>query len=173
MQVLNWFMWSIGFLLTALRLGIRYHYMKRIYWEDAWAVFGLVGLSVMAILNQIVRDDIYLFVTIYNGGPTPPQYTSPAAVEAAIVRETKIQFPFMIIFWACLWSCKASLLVFYRKLSINLTGYMKWWWAVVGICLVTFIMSVLTNVLTCIPLYTRWTVSANHTGKLQVSQIVV
>ena len=146
-----------GLLIAVLRLVVRYRQLNQLLWDDAFAISGLVCLTIMAILNQCQRDYIYMEIDLLSD-PTAlrPPFTTEAAIEAGIAYGSKLQFTFVMFFWTCLWSIKGSLLIFYRRLLLGVNGYMKWWWAVVVFCILTWLASLLTNFLSCIPLWRRW-----------------
>jgi hypothetical protein len=153
-----------GILIVLLRLAVRYGQLKHFLWDDGFAISGLVSLTVMAILNQCQRDYIYMEIDLFSDpAALKPPFTTEAGIVAGVVYESKLQFVFVIFFWTCLWSIKGSFLAFYRKLLLGVSGYMKWWWAVVVFCILGWLASVLTNFLSCIPLSRRW--SFDSTGK--------
>ncbi|KAK7424645.1 hypothetical protein QQZ08_008528 [Neonectria magnoliae] len=51
--------------------------------------------------------------------------------------------------WFCLWSAKFSLLSMYKKLLSQLPFYVKLWYALVGLCVLTLIGSLITLFLAC------------------------
>ena len=160
-------MWAAAFLITVLRLTVRYLHLKRLFWDDAFAISAIVSLTVMAILNQTSRDAIYLIEVIAAGGAPHPPFTTAEKISSAMIAQSKMQFFFMMLFWTTLWSIKGSLLMFYRRLFVGLDGYMKWWWMVVGVCIVTYLASILSNIMDCMPLKRRF--SLDPKGEYTVS----
>lgn len=162
-------MWTTALLITALRLAVRYRHLKRLFWDDAFAIAGIVCLTAMAILNQTSRDAIYLIELMASGGTPGPPFTTTEKISSTIIAQMKMQFFFMMLFWTTLWSVKGSLLMFYRRLFIGVDGYMKWWWAVVGFCILTWLVSVLTNFMDCIPLRRRFSLAPKGDAQCQRS----
>lgn len=133
--------------------------MHALHSDDLFAVAGAACLLAMAVISEIQRDGVYLLISLY-AGKTPPG-TSLDMLGQTIIRQLKLQFAFVILFWTCLWSVKGSLMMFYRRLLIGLDGHMKWWWTVVIICILTYLVSLLTNFLACLPLSKRFTLDAS------------
>lgn len=150
-------MWALGFVIVVLRLVVRYRTTSRLYWDDAFAISGIVWLTTMVIMNHTARDAIYLQMEIASGGrPSNPKFISKQVISDAILGQKKMQFAFMVGFWNCLWSAKASLLMFYRRLFNGVDGYMRWWWLVTATCIVTWLISLLTDFMVCLPLRRRF-----------------
>lgn len=149
-------MWATALLTTILRLVVRYRKLKQLFWDDIFAISAIVWLTVMAILNHLSLDAIYFMAAIAKGETPSAQFTTAEKIATTRVSQSKMQFCFMISFWNCLWSAKGSLLMFYRKLFTGVDGYMKWWWIVVGSCIVTWMISLLTNFMVCMPLTRRF-----------------
>lgn len=149
-------MWAVAFLITVLRLIVRYLHKKRLFWDDAFAIAAIVGLTAMAILNQTSCDAIYLIDVIAAGGTPGPSFTSQEIIFSTIIAQRYMQFFFMMLFWTTLWSVKGSLMMFYRRLVVGVDGYMTWWWVVVAFSIITYLISIMTNILDCIPLRRRF-----------------
>lgn len=102
-------------------------------------MLALVCLFIMAILNQVERDALYWIVDIFYGlrrllagaaramvpRQSPPDPAMLKKIGELISTVNTQQFVFMIFFWTCLWCVKGSLLMFYRRLFVNVDGYMK------------------------------------------------
>ena len=156
-------MWTLGFIVVVLRLIVRYRTTSRLYWDDGFAIFGMMWLTVMVITNHFARDAIYLQLDLATTGrPSNPKFmvqdrnAAAMLVRNAILGQKKMQFAFMVAFWNTLWSAKASLLMFYRRLFAGVDGYMRWWWVVVISCIITWIASLLTDFMVCLPLRRRF-----------------
>jgi hypothetical protein len=54
---------------------------------------------------------------------------------------------------------KFSLLVFFRQMVVGIPKYMYIWWAVFTLVLLTYLASMLSNFLTCVPLQKYWSAS--------------
>lgn len=156
-------MWALGFVVVALRLVVRYRTTSRLYWDDFFAILGVLWLTVMVIMNHLARDGIYVQMDMATlGRPSNQKFlvqdkiTAGMLISNAVLEQKKMQFAFMVAFWNCLWSAKASLLMFYRRLFAGVDGYMRWWWVVVVSCIVTWMISLLTDFMVCLPLRRRF-----------------
>lgn len=129
-------------------------------------------LTLMAILNQISSPAIYLMVAIAEERMPSKLLASPEKIATARIFQSKIQFCFVILFWSSLWSIKVSLLMFYLRLLDGVAGYMKWWWAVVGTCALTWIACILTNFTVCMPFTRRWSLDSKGQSPHNVYQRV-
>lgn len=131
----------------------------------------LVCLTGMAIVNDMTRDAIYMVISLSKGSAPASPYETPEKIVAGIVWQLKMQFGFMVLFWTTLWSIKASLMMFYRKLFSGLFGYMVWWWVMVGVCVATWLASILTNIFVCLPMSKRFSLVASGPSKRTNTQL--
>ncbi|KAJ5054219.1 uncharacterized protein L3040_000500 [Drepanopeziza brunnea f. sp. 'multigermtubi'] len=158
-RTMLWTLYTVAVFITVLRLAVRYFQMKRLLWDDAFAIFGLISFTVMVVLAELMCEKIYMLITFSEGGSLGPKYTETKQITDGIIDQLIMQFYFMMLFWTTLWSIKGSFLMFYRRLFTGTDGYMKWWWAVVAFTIATYIASVLTNVMVCLPLWRRFTLN--------------
>ncbi|KAI9055915.1 hypothetical protein LZ554_000851 [Drepanopeziza brunnea f. sp. 'monogermtubi'] len=165
-RAMLWTIYTAAISVTVLRLAIRYFQMKRLLWDDAFAIFGLISFTVMVILAELMCEKIYVTITFTEGGSLPPKYTKTKQITDNIIEQLLMQFYFMMLFWTTLWSIKGSFLMFYRRLFTGTDGYMKWWWGVVAFTIATYIASVLTNIMTCLPLWRRFSLNPADTCAL-------
>ncbi|CAL3968565.1 unnamed protein product [Diplocarpon coronariae] len=154
--ILNWIMWSIALVITILRLTVRFLQMKRLFWDDIFAVLGIIFLTGVAALNQAARDSTYLLIALEEGHKPAPQYKNLKDINAAEVHHKYMLFFLVMVFYLTLWSVKISLLLFYRRLLVGLNGYMRWWWIVMWFTIASLLASTLSNFLSCIPLSRRF-----------------
>ncbi|TID24074.1 putative agmatinase 1 [Venturia nashicola] len=61
----------------------------------------------------------------------------------------KMQFAQTFIYWTCLWSVKASLLAFFKRLTTNLKGHVIAWWVIIAITALGYIVSVVSYPVSC------------------------
>jgi hypothetical protein len=131
--------------------------MGRLFADDAFAIGALICFTVMAIMNQVQRDYIYMEIDLLsNPAALRPPFTTEDGIANGVAVESKLQFAAILFFWSCLWCIKGSLMMFYRRLFVGVNGYMKWWWMVAMFCIITWLASILTNFLSCIPISRRW-----------------
>lgn len=113
----------------------------RLFWDDFLAILGLTCYTGLAILNETSRGPIYMMIAIGRGEPPGPPFTTPEKIVSGMVSQFYQQFFSMVLFCMALWSVKASLLMFYRRLFFGFDHYMRWWWVVVVLCVATYICS--------------------------------
>lgn len=149
-------MWGTGLLLTCLRFTVRYHHLRRLFWDDLFQLIGMLSLTGLSVVTQLQRDTIYALKAAAPPEGDSAEKTFKHEVTDATIYQAKLQFSSIFLFWICLWAIKASLLMFYRRLFFNVQEYMKWWWVVTIACIVTFLACALTNFLECLPLQQRF-----------------
>jgi len=135
LQLLNWLICVPPILITLLRVFVRYRQFHRLYWDDIFAILSLLGLIIMAVLNEVENDTLYLLVRMFVELEKSPATTTPRRQASSLEESANIakrighvnvlQFVFMIFFWTCLWCVKGSLMMFYRRLFVGIDGYMK------------------------------------------------
>ncbi|KAK2625864.1 hypothetical protein QTJ16_005176 [Diplocarpon rosae] len=154
--ILNWTMWALAFIITALRLIVRFVQMKRLLWDDLFAIIGLLCHTGVAALNQAARESTYLLIALEDGKDPGPRYDTRDKIVDAAIHHKYMLFFVVMVFYMTLWSVKVSLLLMYRRLFTGLNGYMKWWWIVMWFTIISFTASFLSNVLSCVPLNRRF-----------------
>lgn len=70
----------------------------------------------MAILNEKSKGVIYMLEIVAAGAIPAAPFDTLEAIAAGTVLQLKLQFVFVMVFWTTLWSIKASLMMFYRRL---------------------------------------------------------
>lgn len=170
----NWTLWTLAFVIVVLRLAVRYRTTSRLYWDDAFAVSGIIWLTTMVIMNHFARDGIYLQIDLAaTGRPSNPKFTSKQLISDAMIGQKKMQFAFMMAFWNSLWSAKASLMMFYRRLFNGVDGYMRWWWAVTAMCILMWLISILTDFMVCLPLRRRFSLAPEGMSSYRIFDTLV
>ncbi|KAI6714192.1 hypothetical protein JHW43_003313 [Diplocarpon mali] len=101
--ILNWIMWSIALVITILRLTVRFLQMKRLFWDDIFAVLGIIFLTGVAALNQAARDSTYLLIALEEGHKPAPQYKNLKDINAAEVHHKYMLFFLVMVFYLTLW----------------------------------------------------------------------
>ncbi|KAH8816603.1 hypothetical protein F5884DRAFT_776774 [Xylogone sp. PMI_703] len=153
---MNWIMSALAIIFTLLRLGVRSFYIGKLHADDFLAIGAACSILILLILNHYQRPVIYALVDASMGKPLPAPYNTQLGFADGVVYQAKLQFAFMLFFWTCLWNVKFSFLMFYHKLFVSIQGYMRWWWAVVIFCILTYLASVLTLFLSCVPISRRF-----------------
>lgn len=143
---------------TLLRLGVRLFHIKKLHADDFLAIAGVCCLIILACLNQYQSPVIYALISASKGEVLPPPYDTQLGLGLGLVYQAKLQFAFMIVFWTSLWCIKFSFLLFYHNLFVGIQGYMRWWWGVVIFSIMTYVASLLTLFLSCLPFRQRFSI---------------
>lgn len=110
----------------------------------------MVFLVVMAVLNEVQRALMYVFVAASRGEMSGLEDITLPTLRHTIERQMKMLFAFMSMFWTTLWTAKISLMLFYRRLfTTSVKGYMFWWKVVFVVVIVTYLACFLSNFLVC------------------------
>lgn len=62
----------------------------------------------------------------------------------------KLQAVRFVLFYSCVWGVKLSFLIFFRRLGLNVSVFVAWWWIVVGVVVTSYISVIADNQWTCI-----------------------
>lgn len=100
-------------------------------------VYEVILLKVMPIVYQIS----YMSMGIYDKTPIP--------TDQDVVDFITLMFVSSLMSWTLLWSIKVSLLVFYRRLMVGLPHHLKWWNAVLGYTIITYLFTMITTFTSC------------------------
>lgn len=95
-------------------------------------------------LTTIMSPAMYELLAVSVGREQP---TPSFLVRASLY--LKCQFASTVLFWACLWSVKASFLAFFHRLTEHLAWPRRAWWAIVAVTMLAFITSVITYPISC------------------------
>lgn len=87
---------------------------------------------------------MYELLAVSNGREQP----TPAFMDRASYY-LRCQFASIMIFWACLWSVKASFLAFFYRLTERLVWSRRAWWVVTTVTALAFIGSIVSAVASC------------------------
>ncbi|KAL1959379.1 hypothetical protein VTO42DRAFT_2182 [Malbranchea cinnamomea] len=99
--------------------------------------YEVVLLKVMPLVYQIS----YFGLGMYDKAP-PPTLDN--------IRDfVTLMFVSSLMSWSLLWSIKASLLVFYRRLMIGLPHHLRWWNVVLAYTIITYLYTMITTFTSC------------------------
>jgi hypothetical protein len=135
---------------------------RRLSWDDGFCIIAAAFLTIFCALAEIEKDRIYIVQALARGDFPPNLSWTSEKIMWGLTSQAKIQFAAICIFFTCVWACKLSLLMFYREIYrklvkvIEMRNFMKWWWIVVGCCIISYLLVELSNVLVCLPVSRRW-----------------
>lgn len=125
------------------RVFIRLRKQGRLFADD-YALF--VGVAIyIAMAALYIADLPYLYTFLdYTSG----KVELDAEVVDAYASMMRFNFAVTSFFWAVLWSVKASLLLFFRRI-IKWTDWMRAWWIIAIFTVLTFIGCIISEFTSC------------------------
>ena len=133
LQVLNivsWIFTGLAILLTASRFWIRCKIIKRVSWDDAAHLLGL--LLLLAQVSIITAAASMLYQDLVHKAGDDNLYD---AGQSLFIR---LNVACILITWCCLYAVKASFLLLYRHIFKISKSFIRAWWFVLGIVVITF-----------------------------------
>ncbi|GFP60640.1 hypothetical protein TASIC1_0030000100 [Trichoderma asperellum] len=143
MMVLIWVLWGVAVGMTAFRVIFQWRLQRRLHGDDYFVLAGLWFL-IAEYSKALVAN------------PKTPSPLPADEMTARNVMSLKLMFSQMLLFWTTLWAAKFSILWFIRRLLYGLPNYMRWWWRCFAAVLTLYLACMLSNFLTCSPLYRYW-----------------
>ena len=130
-------------LITVVRTYVRVSKQKRLHADD-YALFGAVAFY-FALAALYIVDIPYLYAFLdYTSGNAP--FTPDLTEKYAYMM--RINYAVTPLFWAVLWSVKMSLLLFFKRV-IRGTIWMRVWWVIFGITVLSFVGCVVSEFTSC------------------------
>ncbi|PWY96692.1 hypothetical protein BO94DRAFT_506128 [Aspergillus sclerotioniger CBS 115572] len=164
---------ATGYTMIALSSAVVMARFSLIVWklrslqiEDGCILLAWACFLAMSIAYIIVTPVIYK-ISAYEAGDIAPWATMVSDALFMI----KVFFANTMLLWGALWSVKLAFLFLYRRLLRDLPGQMKWWYMVMGFCLVTFIGAIVSNFTSCQSMHAWFTVGACDTHRDAVAEI--
>ncbi|PYI23593.1 hypothetical protein BO86DRAFT_440362 [Aspergillus japonicus CBS 114.51] len=130
------FVWgatSISFLFIATRTIARLAAFRRLWLDDAFAIGAWLILLAQAITWQTQLNSMYYIFALEDGLAEPT-----VEVMARLSRLARAECAILILFYTCLWSIKASFLIFFRRIAGTDRSWIIWFWCVVGLVAGTY-----------------------------------
>ncbi|KAJ3535001.1 hypothetical protein NM208_g7314 [Fusarium decemcellulare] len=117
---------------------------KQLRLEDGWVALCYIFFLVLAILYLNIVPAFFRLSDLQEGLIRPYE----TSTEDALFIQ-KALFASTICFWLCLWSAKFSLLSMYKNLVVKFSFYLKLWYALVWLCILLLIVSIVAFILAC------------------------
>ncbi|KAL1960605.1 hypothetical protein VTO42DRAFT_7184 [Malbranchea cinnamomea] len=156
---LIWALWGLGFITTICRGVLRFRVQGKYMLEDYFALTGFIFLTALTAVITVLTPIFFLARGYMIAAAKNPFTPPPLPIDAMMARQVKalkLMFAQMLLFWSTLWAGKFSLLVFFRRLVIGLPRYMRAFWVVFALVLLTYLGCMISNFLTCKPLSKYW-----------------
>ncbi|OJZ92843.1 hypothetical protein ASPFODRAFT_278749 [Aspergillus luchuensis CBS 106.47] len=164
---------ATGYTMIALSSAVVIARFSLIFWklrslqvEDGCILLSWACFLAMSIAYIIVTPVVYK-IDAYTDGEIGPWATMLSDALFMI----KVFFANTMLLWGSLWSVKLYFLFLYRRLLQDLPGEMKWWYAVLCFCIVTFIGAIVSNFTSCQSMHAWFTVGECSTHRDAVAEI--
>ena len=126
----SWGFTGLAILLTASRFWIRSKIIKRLAWDDAAHLLGLLLLIAQVSIVSGAASMIYRIAT-YEAGENRRS-------EAEHLLFARLDLAGILITWFCLYAIKMSFLLLYHHIFRVSEKFIRAWWVVLGIVFLTF-----------------------------------
>lgn len=177
--------------MTAFRVIFQWRLQRRLHGDDYFILAGLVSLTALTAVITRILPQWFLIAEYSKALVANPKTPSPLPADEMTARNVmslKLMFSQMLLFWTTLWAgmvssldyrgqlcqtantetntsviAKFSILWFIRRLLYGLPNYMRWWWRCFAAVLTFYLACMLSNFLTCLPLYRYWSPGRSQT----------
>ncbi|KAK2871775.1 hypothetical protein FQN49_002842 [Arthroderma sp. PD_2] len=133
--IILWSFFALTTVVMVFRVVIRMWLQRRLFWDDAFAIAGYLGLVVQTVLVTVIAPLIYVHLHGFSGTRPPPGY------GAKVTFMIRVVFAHNVVFTASIYCVKASFMALYWRLIRELTSYRKAWWAVTAFCVVSLVIN--------------------------------
>ena len=141
-QALTAVLWTgvtVSFCFLALRGYVRLRAFHRFFLDDVLVLLAWLIFLANTILNQIMLPTLYLTTEVYELSEDFPSL--PEDFPSKFDFFLHAYMATSIAFWCCLWSIKASFLVFFRKLGHKVARQNMLWWCALSITVIGFVIN--------------------------------
>ena len=141
LTVVLWVFTALAVLLTGGRLWIRCTIIKKLSWDDAAHLIGLLLLIAQVSLVSAAASLLYRIMNFEAG--------DDSQFEDGHLRFVRINIASVIITWCCLYAIKMSFLLFYHRIFQISEKFIRAWWIVLAIVILTFLILLAGSLTTC------------------------
>ena len=141
LTAISWVFTGLAILLTAGRFWIRCKIIKRLSWEDAAHLLGLLLLIAQVSIVTALASMIYRPM---NSAATDNKY-----YESVLLLQIRLNLAGVFVTWGCLYAVKMSfMLLYYHIFRISQT-FIRAWWIVLAIVVLTFCILIIGPLTQC------------------------
>ena len=126
----SWGFTGLAILLTATRFWIRAKITKRLAWDDAAHLLGLLLLIAQVSIVSGATSMIYRIAI--------DEEEDKSRYEAEHLLFVRLDFAGILITWSCLYAIKMSFMLLYHQIFRISEKFIRAWWIVLGIVFLTF-----------------------------------
>ena len=127
----SWGFTGLAISLTATRFWIRSKVTKRLAWDDAAHLLGLLLLIAQVSIVSGATSMIYR-IAIDEEDEDKRRY------EAEHLLFVRLDFAGILITWSCLYAIKLSFMLLYHHIFRISEKFIRAWWIVLGIVFLTY-----------------------------------
>lgn len=144
MQGILWGGFSLATIFIACRFIARWQATRRYYIEDAFAFVAWIFITTSCVLTHALL--LELFKVVYDTS-TIPVDNSIVPPRPNLVRRLEAKAATDMLGYSALWAIKLSFLCFFRRIYENLNSWMKYWWIIMTVTIVTFIGTTIASII--------------------------
>lgn len=133
--------------------------------EDIAMYVALSAFIIQCSLYMVAMPTLYNALAIEAGKMAPY-----ASLSKDLVPMLKMFLSVLIFFWLTLWAVKCSLLLMFKRLTVGLPVFIRLWWCVMAIVILTFIGAVVSDFMSCHSMHAWFT--AGESGSFSFLSIV-
>ena len=126
----SWAFTGLAILLTAGRFWIRSRVTKRLAWDDAAHLLGLLLLIAQVSIVSGAASMIYRIATY--------EAEEDRRYEAELLLFVRLDLAGILITWCCLYAIKMSFMLLYHHIFRISEKFIRAWWIILGIVFLTF-----------------------------------
>lgn len=140
----SWAFTGLAILLSAGRFWIRCKIIKRLSWDDAAHLLGLLILVAQVSIVTWSASITYQIVNYDTVDDTRLKIGNLLCLEVAGVLVTSV-----LTTWLCLYAIKLSFLLLYHRIFQISQKFIRAWWIVLGIVFLTFCVVIAGSLTQC------------------------
>lgn len=138
---ISWAFTGLAILLTAGRFWIRCKIIRRLSWDDAAHLLGLLLLITQVSIMTGAAYMVYLNTSYHS--------EEDGRFEAEHLMFVRLNVAGILVTWCCLYAVKMSFLLLYHRIFQISEKFIQAWWIVLGIVFTTFWILVAGSLTTC------------------------
>lgn len=139
---ISWIFTGLAVLLTCGRFWIRCKIIKKVSWDDAAHLLGLLFLLAQVSIVSSAATLVYRSINDEAGANNDPH-------KAENLLFLRLNVASILITWFCLYAIKISFLLLYYRIFQISRRFIQAWWLVLGTVILTFCILILGSITLC------------------------
>ena len=141
LTAVSWTFTGLAIIFTAARFWVRCKIIKRLSWDDLAHLLGL--LLLVAQISIITGAAAMMYQTSGNKAGDDGDY------EDGHMLFVRLNVAAILITWCCLYAIKLSFLLLYQHIFQVSERFVRAWWIVLGIVILTFCILIAGSITQC------------------------